>query len=398
MLAATTSATTTAVRAPRSRASIFSSHPACVTLQFPLDHQSFRRQMHVEQRPAARANELGEQHRAPRALPHPQHLDFGTFLGVQALHGLEHREPRLWNLKLSKVMEDAGRLYRSLAARGKCFLHRQNSSTIVLIEPARRLKSVRLDIHLLLTTPEREKGMPRTFAPRAFLRHTANPMLARYFHERNLLADLDIENLGETAIDPIFDAYQALPDHERSQADSDFTQVDRMAHAQGEQTLLDEARFQGMDFTEDFATLSGFYDRAMLTFLDHLDVFNVASFFNDADLLPKRYWLRSRGVQHLPAADDDDACHRFANALGTYLRRAEGRGQPCTAEVYLRGKRHYFFAYPEDYGETHMEYVGEELQRRPLRSASTRPDLSYALLPSCPSPMPSDAGHLPAGA
>ncbi len=211
--------------------------------------------------------------------------------------------------------------------------------------------------------------MPRTFAPRAFLRHTANSLLARYFHARDLLAELDIEGLKETDVEPIFETYQTLPDDVRTQVDSDFTKVDRLAHAQGEQTLLDEARFQGADLTDDFAAVQGFHDRAMLTFLDHPAVFNIAAFFNDADLLPKRYWLRSRGVPHLAPGDDDATCHQFAGALGAYLRQTEGRGQPCTVEVYLRVNRHYYFAYPEDYGETHMEYVGDNLQRRPLRSA-----------------------------
>jgi len=211
--------------------------------------------------------------------------------------------------------------------------------------------------------------MSRTFAPKSFLRHTSNALLQRYFHERGLLADLEIAALGETDIKPVFEAYQALSDDVRTQVDADFSGVDRLAHAQGEQTILDEARFHRLDLVDDFAGLHGFHDRSLLTFIDHREVFDVASLFNDADLLSRRYWLVATSVPRIVPADDDESCDRLGGAIGRYLRAAEGRGEPCKVEVYLRVNRHYYFAYPQDYGATHMEYVADKLERRQLRPA-----------------------------
>jgi hypothetical protein len=55
--------------------------------------------------------------------------------------------------------------------------------------------------------------------------------------------------------------------------------------------------------------------------------------------------------------------------IGAYFRQKEGRGYACVVEVYQRGPRFYFFAYPEDYGTTDIEFDGGQLQRRPRRPA-----------------------------
>src|SRR5262249_45319470 len=49
---------------------------------------------------------------------------------------------------------------------------------------------------------------------------------------------------------------------------------------------------------------------------------------------------------------------------GEYFRQAEGRGRHCVVEVLRRGKRDYFFAYPEDYSQQSVEWDGDQFARR----------------------------------
>ncbi len=206
------------------------------------------------------------------------------------------------------------------------------------------------------------------YSPRTVFRQTSNAVLARYFGAKDLLAGIGFDDLRENEIEPIFEAYQELPEMVRTGVDADLRAVNALASEHGELTLIEEAsQFHDLDLREKFGELDNFHDRAMVSFLDHRDVFDVASMFNNADHGLKRYWILSRVAVKLVPRDDPQTVERLGTALGAYLFKTEGRGQPCMVEVYRRAARHYFFAHPEDFGTTQQEYVGKALGRRPVR-------------------------------
>lgn len=209
----------------------------------------------------------------------------------------------------------------------------------------------------------------RTYSPRDFLRRTSNEMLRRYFLNRQLLPDVAFDQLRESEVDEIFDAWHRLDDEDVLAVDADFREIESIAHAGGEQTLLDEARYHGVDLTDVFRKLGGFHDRALHVFLELPSAFEVALRFEDADRAPQRYWRKRKGLPRIEAAVDEAASRRLAGALSAYLRRAEGRGYHCAVEVYRRGEHDYFFAFPEDYGAIHLEYNRGALERRRSRPA-----------------------------
>jgi hypothetical protein len=55
----------------------------------------------------------------------------------------------------------------------------------------------------------------------------------------------------------------------------------------------------------------------------------------------------------------------------TYSRQDAriGRGENCKVDCYHRNELDYFFAYPEDYAQARVEWVGKEFQRRPHHPA-----------------------------
>lgn len=87
-------------------------------------------------------------------------------------------------------------------------------------------------------------------------------------------------------------------------------------------------------------------------------IFNVASLFVSADLLPNCYRVRQKSLPKKMTNTSEQASRAFADALSEYYRTEQGRGHRCTMETYLRGgRRHYFFAYPDDYPDT---YIGHD--------------------------------------
>jgi hypothetical protein len=47
----------------------------------------------------------------------------------------------------------------------------------------------------------------------------------------------------------------------------------------------------------------------------------------------------------------------------------QGRGKNCKVDCYKRNDLDYFFAYPEDYAQASIEWVGQEFKRRPFHPA-----------------------------
>lgn len=105
----------------------------------------------------------------------------------------------------------------------------------------------------------------------------------------------------------------------------------------------------------------------MTTFLDHRELWRGAIHFNHADSLA--YWRKRRGLPKVPPDLERDSRRVLAERIGEYFRQAEGRGRHCVVEVLRRGKRDYFFAYPEDYSQQAIEWDGGEFARRPHNPA-----------------------------
>lgn len=210
--------------------------------------------------------------------------------------------------------------------------------------------------------------MTRQYSPRSFLRQASNELLARYFHERGLLEDVEIGGLSETEIEPVFEAWMALPAQRSAEVESDFAVVDLLADDLGMRALLDEAAFHDLDLVPDLEEWPGFHDKALWALLEHRTVVEVASRFCEADHLPYSYWARRRdAVPVVEPRDDKESCAELARTLASYFRLKEGRGRECHVDVYRRGERFFYFAFPEDYGRISLEYSAETLQRRAQR-------------------------------
>ena len=85
--------------------------------------------------------------------------------------------------------------------------------------------------------------------------------------------------------------------------------------------------------------------------------------------MPFSYWRKRKNVPRKPASVDALSIRRLEQNLSNYFHKMQGRGENCKVDCYHRNDLDYFFAYPEDYAQASVEWVGKEFKRRPHHPA-----------------------------
>jgi hypothetical protein len=216
------------------------------------------------------------------------------------------------------------------------------------------------------------------YSPKHFLRQVPNPLLKTFFDRRVELQEIQWSEVGEMEVDPIFEAWQALPEANRNDVERWFRAVAELATPEGLQTLIEEGQFHGVDLTVCLGQLKGVHEKVFWVYLNHERIFFSAGRLNRADHLNGRYWRRRTD---LPAKKPDishPTRELVAQAISKYYRDHQGRGEHCKVEVYLRrDKIHYFFAYPADYADTVIIYNDEGGLERQLQKAAFEVIFAY---------------------
>jgi hypothetical protein len=216
------------------------------------------------------------------------------------------------------------------------------------------------------------------YSPKHFLRQIPKPLLRTFFDRRGELHDIQWAEVGEMDVDPIFEAWQDLPEANRNDVERWFRAVAELATAEGLQTLIEEGQFHGVDLTVCLGQLKGLHEKVFWVYLNHERIFFSAGRLNRADHLNGRYWRRRTD---LPAKKPDvshPTRELVAQAISKYYRDHQGRGEHCKVEVYLRrDKIHYYFAYPADYADTVIIYNDEGGLERQLQKAAFEVIFAY---------------------
>jgi hypothetical protein len=216
------------------------------------------------------------------------------------------------------------------------------------------------------------------YSPKHFLRQVPNPLLKTFFDRRSELQEIEWSEVGEMDVDPIFEAWQDLPEASRNDVERWFRAVAELATPEGLQTVIEEAQFHGVDLTVCLAQLKGVHEKVFWVYLNHERIFFSAGRLNRADHLNGRYWRRRTD---LPAKKPDishPTRELVAQAISKYYRDHQGRGEHCKVEVYLRREKiHYFFAYPADYADTVIIYNDEGGLERQLQKAAFEVIFAY---------------------
>ena len=220
----------------------------------------------------------------------------------------------------------------------------------------------------------RRKSTARHYSTKDFFRQMPNDLLGRYFRARDLFGDLDFAAMKETRPEELFRAWLDLPDNQRNEMDAEFRDIFELSCEKGFRAILDEAEWHlahdaaaHTALVEKLAELSNHFERAMITFLDHMEFWKGASLFYHADTLP--YWRKRKNLPTVAATVDEASLQELARLIRTYFHHTEGRGNNCVVEPFRRGDMDYFFAYPEDYSQQSIEWVDGQFGRRPHNPA-----------------------------
>ena len=199
--------------------------------------------------------------------------------------------------------------------------------------------------------------MARHYSARSFFRQTPNDLLARYGESGGLGSALDLA------------AWLDLPEDRRQGLDAEFQEIFEMSCEKGTWAILDEARHRWRDdpgrlgaFIETLSSQPSHSHRALVTRLNHRGCWRGATRVRQAELLP--HWLKRKHLGHRPAAMDPSSIDHLADLIRTYFQRSEARGGHCLVEPSSRGGLDCFHAYPQDYSERRIEWVGGELVLR----------------------------------
>lgn len=208
--------------------------------------------------------------------------------------------------------------------------------------------------------------MTRAYAPKTFLRQCPNGALNAYFDAKGISVEIDWKTLTPRKIDPLFDAIEELPDDQRHRVERDFRLVFEMATDKGRLLLVEQAEVLGVDLGERFADGENAYAAAMIAFLEHKTIFEIASCVQD--IFRMGNWRKRAVGERLHASEDTEHIQTFAVALQQIYQK-QGRGRSCHVDRYQRldPLRFCYFAYPEDFPTSDIEFDEEHNFRRVTR-------------------------------
>lgn len=206
--------------------------------------------------------------------------------------------------------------------------------------------------------------MAKPFDPRKVLKHIANPLLREFFSRRGELADVPWDELTEQKIEPIFEAWQALPERQKIEVQVILRDVYELADHRGRAVLAEEILWRCPERAAEFEAQASKADNAMWVYLNVPEAFDEAAMFARADALAAgRYWNRRNSLPKKTLEVDQQLCDRLAEALTSFYGPTQMRGRHCHIVHYRRsGGGDYFFAYLDDYPDKHLVFDGNSDQ------------------------------------
>lgn len=195
--------------------------------------------------------------------------------------------------------------------------------------------------------------MPKTFDPRKILKQVSNVHLREFFARRGELLDVPWDTLSEHKIEPVFEAWQALPAAQRTAVHDALFDIAELSDHRGVAVLAQDVRHYHPELTTRFDAQDGLADRVMLVYLHAPELLEHAVMFAKADgLIGGKYWCSRGELPRRRVENSDAVCKALGDDLSSYYTQTQMRGRRCHVTHCRRtGGTDYFFAFLEDYQE-----------------------------------------------
>lgn len=207
--------------------------------------------------------------------------------------------------------------------------------------------------------------MAAQYSNRQFFRKTPNQYLAQYCQQKDIALNIDWASIKENDSGLIQAALNTLEASQITAIEADFQGVNALACEGGMKALADEAAFFNDEaFVGVITAIEGFHAKAMWAYLNKYKYWHGAAMFLHADNVSPSFWKKRNGLPSIAPCLDDEDTNQLAKAISAYFHNKEGRGKNCVVEAYRRNNKEYFFAYPEDFAQTAIEWVGNTLKNQ----------------------------------
>jgi len=197
-----------------------------------------------------------------------------------------------------------------------------------------------------------------------FFRKMPNVDLARYFTANKIALEVDLTELKENDSEAILKAFKTLSETQQADVEADFQAINALAFDGGIKALVDEAVYHDKDdsFAKAIAEKPCFHSKVMWAFLNKRNYWKGASRFLHADNVSPSFWKKRIDLpQASPCVEKEDIA-KLEKAISSFFYRKQGKGRNCEVNPLRRYNKEYFFAYPEDFAQSTVEWVSDELK------------------------------------
>ena len=210
--------------------------------------------------------------------------------------------------------------------------------------------------------------MPQ-YSPKKLIRNISNPLLKRYFDQRELLGETDWKGLEDHDTKPIMAAMDELEAADLQAIETDFNQINELATDNGSKLIFEEASFCNRPWSDKLGGMANDYERAMLAMIEDRRLIDIVSSCNEMDRFAESRWKRWIVGKRLQVTDEREKLKKGLRDLF----KEQGRGQRCHIETLDRRDPERFccFAFPEDYPKTDLGYDENNQFKRHTRRTAT---------------------------
>jgi len=199
--------------------------------------------------------------------------------------------------------------------------------------------------------------MAHNFDPKKILRQTSHHLLQDLFEVHHHELDVPWDNLKQTQVNEIFNAWQAMPEKDRREIEIVLQEVQEMATEDGIRAIVEEAiRQDQRELIADIEEYDSRHDKAVWTYIKARDVWEAAVRFARADTMSReRSWIKRINIPCKKPGVDAATIGELEAALSAFFTASQGRGRYCKVEHYFRACGcDYFFTYLDDYADTYV--------------------------------------------
>lgn len=207
------------------------------------------------------------------------------------------------------------------------------------------------------------------YNPRTVFRQTSNLLLREFFETKGHQLGVECDELRETQIQSVYDAFLALPDAVRRDLEIDLYDIHAVAQSEdGPRILVEKAIFSGFDIAKELNQYDSRYDKAMTTLLRHPTVWEAATTLVHVEKLSQRYWYRRGDLLKQSLDISEAAMDMLKQNVSAFYWQSQGRGQLCRIDHIQRNDSlDYFFVYLSDHAGTDLTWDDDGQWQRVCR-------------------------------